>query len=194
MKKNVIHLNESQLRNLIKESVKRVLRENSMNELDWKTYANAERKARRLGRGAQYRKFKQGKIDAFNKKYGVEGGLTDGESYSMKTVNSDFLNGNHGDHPVLNFKGGKAYTLYNPKDKDNARYEIHYDNGQLVGRNRYFDERDDFDDVHVGVTADNGDLDYIEYLNGNSKYSDGRWRHYFKGINGEEEDFDWGRN
>ena len=44
-KRNTIRLNESQLHNMISESVKQVL-----TELDWKTYANAAKKAYEKGR------------------------------------------------------------------------------------------------------------------------------------------------
>ena len=48
--KQKIRLTESQLHRVIKESVRRILAE-SVNELNWKTYANAQREARKRVNG-----------------------------------------------------------------------------------------------------------------------------------------------
>ena len=91
MNKKLIRLTEGDLHKIVKESVDRVL-----TELDWKTYANAEREANKRSRGERplsaamdrrmsdpekhykawndvtyaNRKFRDAKIDAFNKQYG----------------------------------------------------------------------------------------------------------------------------
>ena len=64
-KKQVIRLTEGDLHNIIKESVNKVL-----TELDWKTYANAYKKARETETPERYSRFKDAARDAFNKEYG----------------------------------------------------------------------------------------------------------------------------
>lgn len=90
--KNKVRLTESQLHNIIKESVKQVL-----SELDWKTYANAEKKAlekfndahspynyKDIDRYAKlYKKFRKARQNAFNKEYAYDEG-NHGGSYKMK--------------------------------------------------------------------------------------------------------------
>ena len=59
-KRNTIRLNESKLHNMISESVKQVL-----SELDWKTYASAASKAKKIG-DPRFEKFSKASDDAFN--------------------------------------------------------------------------------------------------------------------------------
>lgn len=72
-KKNTIRLTENELKNIITESVKNII-----SELDWKTYANAARKASQQA-GTRYDKgndkersyrFANAASDAFNKEFG----------------------------------------------------------------------------------------------------------------------------
>jgi hypothetical protein len=76
-KSNVTKINESQLRNIIKEAI---------NELDWKTYANAAWKEDMInndnwkGDNSRAQRFRQAAIDAFNKEHGYKNGE---EEYSM---------------------------------------------------------------------------------------------------------------
>lgn len=65
-KKNTIRLTENELKNIITESVKNII-----SELDWKTYANAARKASEQGNDKErsYR-FANAASDAFNKEFG----------------------------------------------------------------------------------------------------------------------------
>jgi len=65
--KQTIKLTESQLHQLIRESVKGMLTE--LRKLDWKTYANAAKKAREQGRDSAYDLNKKAN-DELNKKYG----------------------------------------------------------------------------------------------------------------------------
>ena len=70
MTKNTVKLSEAQLKKVITESVQRVL-----SELDWKTYANAMKKASSKSNkydDAEFkraRKFQDAAVDAFNDKY-----------------------------------------------------------------------------------------------------------------------------
>lgn len=51
MNKKLIRLTESDLHRIIENSVKRVLKESQLNELDWKTYMNAARARQTQGNG-----------------------------------------------------------------------------------------------------------------------------------------------
>ena len=63
--KQMVKLNEAQLRKVVSESVQKVL-----NELDWKTYANAMRKANARGEYKRASTFGDAADSAFDDKYG----------------------------------------------------------------------------------------------------------------------------
>ena len=65
MGKNIVRLTESQLRGIVKESVKQVI-----SELDWKTYANAAKKRYAQKNYDKFHDLRRASEDAFNKKYG----------------------------------------------------------------------------------------------------------------------------
>ena len=65
MNKSRIKLTESQLHNVIKESVKQVL-----SELDWKTYANAAKKREAQGNWQSADNLRDQMVHSFNDKYG----------------------------------------------------------------------------------------------------------------------------
>lgn len=66
MKKQIIKITENKLKQIVNESVKKVL-----NELDWKTYANAAKKASING-DTRTSKFRDAAISRFNDEYGYE--------------------------------------------------------------------------------------------------------------------------
>ena len=66
MKKNIIRITESDLHRIIKESVNNII-----SELDWKTYANAAKRASIKG-DTRTSKFRDAAINKFNKEYGYE--------------------------------------------------------------------------------------------------------------------------
>ena len=66
MSKRTVRLTESELKNIITESVKNII-----SELDYKTCINAYKKARERG-DARANKFYDAASDAFNKKYGFD--------------------------------------------------------------------------------------------------------------------------
>ena len=76
MGKNIVRLTESQLRGIVKESVKQVI-----SELNWKTYANAAKKAREQGRDSRW-DFDRATEKALDKQYGGRHLVgTDNETY-----------------------------------------------------------------------------------------------------------------
>ena len=76
MNKKLIRLTESDLHKVIKESVNKVL-----TELDWKTYANAAKKAREQGRDSRW-DFDRATERALDKQYGGHHLVgTDNETY-----------------------------------------------------------------------------------------------------------------
>ena len=105
--RNRVRLTESQLHNVIKESVKQVL-----SELDWKTYANAANKMRRERGDADYWKERGEKFpntiskaanarhraerlgqaakDAFNRDYGYKNGHWLDDDYAEVGMGGDF--------------------------------------------------------------------------------------------------------
>ena len=106
MNKKLIRLTESDLHKIVKESVNKVL-----TELDWKTYANAERAAR--GRDTSYwrergyeprhdavskaadSRFRAGRFanaakDAFNRDYGYKNGHLWDDDYAEVKLGGDF--------------------------------------------------------------------------------------------------------
>lgn len=114
--KKVIRLNESDLRNIISESVRQVI-----SELDWKTYASAAEKQLEFGapkpkgdeyhylrdpRGERARKFTNAAKDAFQRDYGNP------KSYTYGTSN----NGQFGYTQMINPKNDRAIEYRSSKD------------------------------------------------------------------------------
>ena len=159
MKKNRIRLTESQLHNIIKESVKQML-----SELDWKTYQNAAKKSHLKALDNYYNmpydeydnemdrssRFRHAAEDAFNKDYGTnDTKLHSGMHGSKKpSIGGDYFpfqddsyitmkKGNHtyGTHsPFANNKDFEwSYEYDNSKYRpewDRAKQELkHYKNG-----------------------------------------------------------------
>lgn len=104
--KNIVRLSESQLHNIIKNSVNRVLA-----EMDWKTYASAANKMRGKMSGVEYwenkknidnhnkdfmraRRFGQAAQDTFNRDHGFKKGRFDDKDYAEVCLNGkcDYVN------------------------------------------------------------------------------------------------------
>ena len=77
MSKKILRLNESQLIEIISESVQAVL-----NELDWKTYQNAAKKDYNPIRA---REFSQAALDKFNSEYAYDD--ENGNTVSLRPYN-----------------------------------------------------------------------------------------------------------
>ena len=130
--KQTIRINESQLRRMVAESVKNVL-----NEIDWKTYQNAAKKARERGDNRQS-KFMSAAADAFNDEYGWgEEGFYDPKVHydgmHLRATNNDPTqhtmermydydseNGTYSN--PRNYDSTKAFGLFDKYDKD-GRYK-----------------------------------------------------------------------
>ena len=82
-KKQVIKLTENDLHRIIKESVNNVL-----TELDWRTYANAAKKAESNGDSDRARKFRQAASKSSNKR-----GYNDKYMQTYSNANIDFNDG-----------------------------------------------------------------------------------------------------
>lgn len=133
MAKKQIKLSEEQLRDMIAENVNKVL-----SELDWKTYANARKKAADKGQYDRSRKFGNAANSAFNDKFGYQG---DEESeYNAPNVRGDiFLNrveAQNNDYPSHTIQ-----RLYNyDNDKQEYSNPKNYDNTKAFGLMDKYDE------------------------------------------------------
>lgn len=133
MAKKQIKLSEEQLRDMIAENVNKVL-----SELDWKTYANARKKAVDKGQYDRSRKFGNAANSAFNDKFGYQG---DEESeYNAPNVRGDiFLNrveAQNNDYPSHTIQ-----RLYNyDNDKQEYSNPKNYDNTKAFGLMDKYDE------------------------------------------------------
>lgn len=111
MSKKIVRLNESQLIEIISESVQKVL-----NELDWKTYQNAANKDYNPMRA---REFSQAALDKFNSEYAYDdkNGNTVSLSPYDKTNNYLRIDSKYSPNSTL----GKQDTLFHsPSTKDNT--------------------------------------------------------------------------
>jgi len=68
--KKIIRLTESDLHKIVKNSVKRILKESQLNELDPRTYASYAQKRKAQGQYDKARKGYDAAIDAFDDQYG----------------------------------------------------------------------------------------------------------------------------
>lgn len=111
MSKKILRLNESQLIEIISESVQAVL-----NELDWKTYQNAANKDYNPIRA---REFSQAALDKFNSEYAYddENGNTVSLSPYNKTNNYLRATSKYSPNSTL---GKKDILFHSPSTKDNT--------------------------------------------------------------------------
>ena len=126
MKKNTVKLNEAQLKKIVAESINKVL-----SELDWKTYANARKKAADKGQYDRSMKFGNAADSAFNDKFGYQGD-EDSEYYAPNVRGNIFLNrveAQNNDYP--------SHTIQHLYDYDNDKQEYsnprNYDNTKAFG-------------------------------------------------------------
>ena len=131
--KQTVKLNESQLRQMVAESVKNVL-----SELDWKTYANARKKAADKGQYDRSRKFGNAADSAFNDKFGYQGD-EESEYYAPNVRGNAFLHrveAQNNDYP--------SHTIQHLYDYDNDKQEYsnpqNYDSTKALGIMDKYDE------------------------------------------------------
>lgn len=101
MKKNRIRLTESQLHNIIKESVRQML-----SELDWKTYANAANKRQAQGNWQSADSLRDQMVNSFNDKYATSDSEYNDYNGISTNKNASFQmdNGSMGDQGALKFR------------------------------------------------------------------------------------------
>ena len=127
MKKQVIRLTESDLKNIIKESVNNIL-----SELDWKTYQNARGKAIKRGEYDRALKFGDAAQKSFSKEYdtdGVDGNIflnrvsAESDDYPSHTL-MHLYNYDEEGNPIkaYNYDNTKAFGLMDKYDKE-GRYK-----------------------------------------------------------------------
>lgn len=115
-----INITESELKNIINESVRKIL-----SELDWKTWQNAADKTQNMDR---YNAFKAKAQDEFNKKYGYE--TPESGSSTKMTDNGSLRHINNyvgGGETLKNLETtnidttGQHISYVQPKDMENRR-------------------------------------------------------------------------
>lgn len=162
MSKRTVRLTESELKNIITESVKNII-----SELDWKTYANAARKSRERGDDwTRASKFNHGANKAFRDKYGLRKLKNNG--YDLK---SDFI----ADVPYaeLDSPDERGYIAYGDREKPftknvgsvYANYDIPTDEYDKPGLER------------VGDDVFGAQKDLEDYRYGNYDYTQGKGWH-----------------
>jgi hypothetical protein len=128
--KKIIKLNESQLLNVINETVKAVISE--MDELDWKTYASAANKAYQKG-DKRYEKFQKAAEDEFNKQYGRDRG--DFDNHEQIKLNANPLGGGvSASQKTTTNPGGR----FNRDSTDNIAYRL--GRSQVAKADRFSDK------------------------------------------------------
>jgi hypothetical protein len=124
MKKNVIRINEAQLKEIVAESVKQCL-----TELDWKTYQNARRKSQERGEYDRALRFGNASDKAFNDKFAYQG---DEESpYFEPNVRGDTFSNKVIAHSERHGFDSQSHTLYHQRNKDGIPYD--YDSTKAFG-------------------------------------------------------------
>ena len=131
MKKQTIKLNESQLRQMVREA---------LNELDWKTYANAARKRaerdkRGGGRNEKVRQLDKAASDALNKKFNMQN-----HRAQISTEYDDYHGyGQTGRYPSLGDVADYTDTFYSDfKNPDNSFERIGYPGERSKEMSDYF--------------------------------------------------------
>lgn len=163
MKKNVVKLTESELKQIITESVKKII-----SELDWKTYQNAAKKDYNPNRA---RDFAQAARDTFNKDYEYsddkgnyvvmrKSGLYDKDN--VLGVNS------HYEKPSKYGNSNVRFHSKNASDNDkNGWYSMFYNNTSSSSK-----KPTTIDKRHARKIQKAYD-EFENYRNGNSKYNKG---------------------
>lgn len=163
MEKNIVKLTESELKQIITESVKKII-----SELDWKTYQNAAKKDYNPKRA---REFAQAARDTFNKDYeysddnGNYVGMNKSGLYDKDntlSINSSYDKPSKYGNNNVRFSSKSA----NGDDKDNW-YSMKYDN--TYG---HVEKPTTTDKRHARKIQKAYD-EFENYRNGNAKYNKG---------------------
>lgn len=177
MKKNTIQLNEPQLREIVAESVKKVL-----SEIDWKTYANAAKKSDERGRKAKddrkwddasknfnrAKNFKDAALNSFNDAHGALGIDGGPESNSAWIYGMNNLDNNWTSDGATT----SLYSLSPNNDKDKPAPSIAADISPNTYRERYYN--DNVFSPEALDTADKGNQEVKNYMRDKYEYKKGK--------------------
>ena len=183
MSKRTVRLTESELKNIITESVKNII-----SELDWKTYANAAKKASK--RSKQYgdkeykraERFSKAASDAFNDVMGYEYDYNDRNGRKRHgKIRTDNTNTVKDGKWVPDTRLGKVTSEYD----DDGKLRGNYANYHWMNLHGNWDHRgsayagtendDDIEDVRTHWDAAKSELD--NYRKGNYDYTQGKGWH-----------------
>lgn len=185
-------ITKRQLQNIIAESTKKAL-----NELDWKTYDSAMRKAAKKGQWNRVGKFGNAGRDAFNRDFAHQGHP---EDYSYKREHAPYMQGvDKYFNPTDTTWSNDGYyidsvSLRQPDYDDSLvdRHEIDYrrkPNGTIEHETDidfdakdyddwdYYLKRDSIDGANLGdamAAAKKGGKETLDYLSGKYKYKKGQ--------------------
>lgn len=113
--KKIIRLTEGDLHRVIENAVRRVLKEETLNELDPRTYASYADKRAAQGQDYKASQGRQAAVDAWNKKYAFNRNIPNG--YMQKDGNGGYYQG---------FDNKKYRMSELPMDKDNPKSKTGY--------------------------------------------------------------------
>lgn len=200
MKKNIVKLTESELKQIITESVKKII-----SEMDWKTYANAARKSS-FNDLNRYSKFSNKASDEFNKKYNYSNSYSPKDNIGITSTNIDGINPddvlktNNPDNPYETWTYGdipiEYYERYSNEPEHEWDEEYVDDNGNIKTSHRKIDNGEwktyrpirrtngnNIDNKNLQNLPDYKKLkqkytdandEFENYLNGNYKYIKGK--------------------
>lgn len=165
-----IYLKESELRNLIESSIKKIL-----TELDWKTYMNASRKAYNNDEIPRSNRFEKAAEKSYRDKYDTSKRMEiDSDSYNdfylmhpVSGTNAHTQNSYTDDNDNINtvttafgrFLGPKVHSYLRRDNKDNNRYRSYTTQGKTQPK------------VQERPTEYN---DVLKYNNGTTRYVKGK--------------------
>lgn len=179
MAQKLIRLTESDLHNIIKESVNNIL-----SELDWKTYANANKEARKRGDADYWREKGEKGFDAIKK---AANGRIRAKRFgdaSKNTFNRDYgyKNGNHWDNDYAEVRLGGDFDSteefaphavgYRSKGYGNpAKYEHGWSDSPMghMEPEEFFNANSDASEAYR-----NADAEWKDYKKGNYEYQKGK--------------------
>ena len=142
--KQRIRLTESDLHRIVKESVKKVLKEAQLNELDPRTYASYADKRQEQGQTAKANAGRQAAANAWNQKY--QNMYTVDKNGNKTTYNNDDMT-----QKDLIYNDGKVTNNQNVKSYGRMAMDKNMDvhNTKFVRGNNYFDkDGGDYEQYH----------------------------------------------
>ena len=172
-----VFINESDLKNMVCEAVRRI-----MNEIDWKTYANARAKALERGESLRANKFGSAAWKGFNDEFGLNHGTSElprvhGDTYTQSVEGESAPNGFESpSHTVVgmqdketgeeyNYDRTKAFFNHDPRDHENRYARV-----KNPSLRRFFNNDKQAIDAYNRANKEMSD-----YRNGRYQYDNG-WK------------------